>query len=90
MPDAVNNVDRRLKLTVVLLHRHVAALDRLAVAIRLRSGAALSRASIIDALISASMQKPDTIVEQILHRRMSAAQRRLQDKNGPSRIPAKN
>ena len=73
MPDVVNDAGRRLKLTVVLLQRHVAALDRLAVSIRLRTGTALSRASIIDALIAASIQKPGDIVEQILRRRVSAS-----------------
>jgi hypothetical protein len=70
MPDAVKGAGR-LKLTVVLLLRHVAALDRLAVTIRLRTGIALSRASIIDALVEASMQAPGDIVEQILRRRVS-------------------
>jgi hypothetical protein len=83
MPE-VNGV-RRLKLTVVLLHRHVAALDRLAVTIRLQTGTALSRASIIDALIAASMKKPDIIVGQILQRRMSVNQRRPQEKSDPPR-----
>jgi hypothetical protein len=79
------NGGRHLKLTVVLLHRHVAALDRLAVTIRLRSGIVLSRATIIDALIAASMQKPGDLVGQILQRRMSASQTRVQEKNEPSR-----
>jgi hypothetical protein len=70
MPDAVKGAGR-LKLTVVLLLRHVAALDRLAVTIRLRTGIVLSRTSIIDALVEASMQAPGDIVEQILRRRVS-------------------
>ncbi len=45
---------RRLKITVLLLQRHIAALDYLAVSIRLRTGVALSRAGIIGAFIEAS------------------------------------
>ena len=42
------------KITVVLLDRHVAYLDRLAIDIRLRHGKAISRAEIIRGLIEAS------------------------------------
>ena len=66
MINKTNDAGRHLKLTVVLLQRHVAALDRLAVTIRLRTGIALSRTSIIDALIAASIKKPDAIMEHIL------------------------
>ena len=60
------------KITVVLLDRHVAYLDRLAIDIRLRHGKAISRAEIIRGLIEASFQSGldlsaadsiDTIVE---------------------------
>ena len=44
------------KITVVLLDRHVANLDRLAIDIRLRHGKAISRAEIIRALIEAAFQ----------------------------------
>lgn len=44
------------KITVVLLDRHVAYLDRLAIDIRLKHGKAISRAEIIRALIEAAFQ----------------------------------
>lgn len=44
------------KITVVLLDRHVAYLDRLAIDIRLKHGKAISRAEIIRALIEAASQ----------------------------------
>src|SRR5436309_12758995 len=44
------------KITVVLLDRHVAYLDRLAIDIRLKHGRAISRAEIIRGLIEASFQ----------------------------------
>jgi hypothetical protein len=44
------------KITVVLLDRHVAYLDRLAVDIRLKHGKAISRAEIIRGLIEAAVQ----------------------------------
>ena len=44
------------KITVVLLDRHVAYLDRLAIDIRLRHGRAISRAEIIRALIESASQ----------------------------------
>lgn len=44
------------KITVVLLDRHVAFLDRLAIDIRLKHGKAISRAEIIRGLIEASFQ----------------------------------
>jgi hypothetical protein len=44
------------KITVVLLNRHVALLDRLAVDIRLRHGKAISRAEIIRSFIEAAYQ----------------------------------
>jgi hypothetical protein len=44
------------KITVVLLDRHVAYLDRLAIDIRLKHGRAISRAEIIRALIEAAEQ----------------------------------
>src|SRR5688500_12625227 len=60
------------KITVVLLDRHVAYLDRLAIDIRLKHGKAISRAEIIRGLIEAAYQSGtdlsqadsiDTIVE---------------------------
>jgi hypothetical protein len=71
MPKKGDETGRHLKLTVVLLQRHVAALDRLAVNIRLRSGVALSRASIIDAFIAASVQKPTRAIVEMLQSRVS-------------------
>ena len=44
------------KITVVLLDRHVAFLDRLAIDIRLKHGKAISRAEIIRGLIEAAFQ----------------------------------
>src|SRR5256885_11442233 len=44
------------KITVVLLDRHVAYLDRLAIDIRLRHGKAISRAELIRGLIEAAFQ----------------------------------
>ena len=44
------------KITVVLLDRHVAYLDRLAIDIRLKHGRAISRAEIIRGLIEAAAQ----------------------------------
>ena len=76
MPDSTNEASRHLKITVVLLQRHVAALDHLAVSIRLRTGVALSRASIIDAFIAASVQRPDALVEQMLQERVSVSKDR--------------
>jgi hypothetical protein len=76
MPDAPKEATRHLKITVVLLHRHIAALDHLAVSIRLRTGVALSRASIIDPFIAASAQRPDTLVEQMLQERVPASKDR--------------
>src|ERR1700755_1037492 len=44
------------KITVVLLDRHVAYLDRLAIDIRLKHGKAISRAEILRGLIEAAFQ----------------------------------
>ena len=48
--------DTWAKITVVLLDRHVAYLDRIAVDIRLQFGFAISRAELIRALIEAASQ----------------------------------
>jgi hypothetical protein len=48
--------DTWAKITVVLLDRHVAYLDRIAVDIRLQYGFAISRAELIRALIEAASQ----------------------------------
>lgn len=44
------------KITVVLLDRHVAYLDRLSIDIRLKHGKAISRAELIRALVEAAEQ----------------------------------
>jgi len=52
----VSLVDSWAKITVVLLDRHVAYLDRIAVDIRLEHGFAISRAELIRSLIEAAAQ----------------------------------
>jgi len=52
----VTQPDSWAKITVVLLDRHVAYLDRIAVDIRLQYGFAISRAELIRALIEAASQ----------------------------------
>lgn len=52
----VTQPDSWAKITVVLLDRHVAYLDRIAVDIRLQFGFAISRAELIRALIEAASQ----------------------------------
>jgi hypothetical protein len=52
----VTQPDSWAKITVVLLDRHVAYLDRIAVDIRLQFGFAISRAELIRALIEAAAQ----------------------------------
>ncbi|MBV8546016.1 MAG: hypothetical protein JO093_24425 [Acidobacteria bacterium] len=52
----VTQPDSWAKITVVLLDRHVAYLDRIAVDIRLQYGFAISRAELIRALIEAAAQ----------------------------------
>ncbi len=47
-----------LRITVVLLKRQVAALDRLRVMIRLRNKVSLSRRDIIEAIIASSSRMP--------------------------------
>jgi hypothetical protein len=49
------------KITVVLLDRHVAYLDRIAVDIRLQRGVAISRAELIRGLIEASSKTAVTL-----------------------------
>jgi len=71
-----------LKITVVLLHKHVAVLDHLAVNIRLRTGVVLSRASIIDAFIAAYLLKPRAEVEKMLQARVPATKDRLHKPRG--------
>ena len=66
MLDAAKVFVRRVKTTVILFESHVAALDHLAVTIRLRSGVKLSRASIICAFIAASVESPAALVERLL------------------------
>ena len=53
---AVAQPDSWAKITVVLLDRHVAYLDRIAVDIRLQFAFAISRAELIRALIAAAAQ----------------------------------
>lgn len=52
----VTQAESWAKITVVLLDRHVAYLDRIAVDIRLQYGFAISRAELIRALIEAASQ----------------------------------
>ena len=52
----VTQTDSWAKITVVLLDRHVAYLDRIAVDIRLEHGFAISRAELIRSLIEAASQ----------------------------------
>jgi hypothetical protein len=52
----VTQPDSWAKITVVLLDRHVAYLDRIAVDIRLQFGFAISRAELIRSLIEAAAQ----------------------------------
>lgn len=66
MPKTPAKDPRRLRITVILLKRHVAALDRLAVSIRLRAGVSMPRASIIGAFIAAFSLKPAGVVEQTI------------------------
>ena len=70
MPESAKDGARHLKLTVVLLLRHVAKLDHLAVSVRLRTGVVLSRSSIIGAVIEASRRKPRAVLEAMLQRRV--------------------
>lgn len=70
MPEPAKDDARHLKLTVVLLLRHIAALDHLAVNIRMRTGVVLSRAGIIAAFIDASRRRPRAALEEMLHRRV--------------------
>ena len=76
---------RHLKITVVLLHKHVAVLDHLAVNIRLRTGVVLSRASIIDAFIEASLCRPRAAVEKMLQARVPATKDRSHQPRGEAR-----
>jgi len=52
------HVDSWAKITVVLLDRQVAYLDRIAIDIRLLHGFAISRAELIRALVEAAAQSP--------------------------------
>lgn len=52
----ITHADSWAKITVVLLDRHVAYLDRIAVDIRLEHGFAISRAELIRSLIEAASQ----------------------------------
>ena len=74
-----------LKITVVLLHKHVAVLDHLAVNIRLRTGVVLSRASIIDAFIAAYLLKPRAEVEKMLQARVPASKDRSPQPRGEAK-----
>jgi hypothetical protein len=58
---AASQPDTWSKITVVLLDRQVAFLDRIAVDIRLRHGVAISRAELIRALIEAASQSDVTL-----------------------------
>jgi hypothetical protein len=80
MSESAKDDARQSKITVVLLQRHIAALDQLSVSIRLRTGVALSRSGIIEAFIQASRREPRAVVEGMLERRVPANKYR----NGPS------
>ena len=69
------------KITVVLLDRHLADLDRLAIDIRLKHGRAIRRAEIIRAFVEAACQSgidlteassADAIIELLTRRRKAA------------------
>ncbi len=85
MPEPAEDDGRHLKITVVLLRRHIAALDYLAVSIRLRTGVALSRAGIIDAFIAASRHQPRAVVEAMLQRRVPVNKYRKRGPRGEGR-----
>ncbi len=85
MPKSAKRDARRLKITVLLLQRHIAALDYLAVSIRLRTGVALARAGIIGAFIEASRGKRSAVVEAMIQSRTPESKdrtcRRSRDRN---------
>ena len=85
MPKSATDGGRHLKITVVLLHKHVAVLDHLAVNIRLRTGVVLSRASIIDAFIAAYLLKPRAEVEKMLQARVPTSKDRSQQPRGEAK-----
>lgn len=89
MPEPAKDDARHPKLTVILLRRHIAALDQLAVSIRLRTGVALSRAGIIDAFIEASRRKPRAGVEMMLQRRVPLNKYRRGNPRGEARTGKK-
>ena len=60
------------EITVVLLDRHVAYLDRLAIDIRLRHGKAISRAEIIRWLIEAAFRAESIFLRPIRSERLSS------------------
>jgi hypothetical protein len=62
------HTDRHCKLTVILLQRQIAALDHLAVSIRLRTGVVLSRAGIIEAFVAAFARLPNADIEKLLQK----------------------
>jgi hypothetical protein len=76
MPEPLKNRDHHMKITVVLLQRHVAALDHLAIDIRLRSGVTVPRAHIVDAFIAAALLKPRSLVAEMIQKRMAAGKER--------------
>jgi hypothetical protein len=76
MREPLKDHDRRLKITVVLLQKHVAALDHLAIDIRLRSGVTVPRAHIIDAFIAAALLKPRAILEEMIQKRVAESTER--------------
>jgi hypothetical protein len=85
MPESAKDDGSHLKITVVLLQRQIAALDHLAVTIRLRTGVALSRAGIIDAFVAASRRKPRAAVEQMLQMRVPVSRDRSPKPRGEKR-----
>jgi hypothetical protein len=80
MPESSKDDARHSNITVVLLQRHIAALDHLTVSIRLRTGVRLTRAGIIEAFIEASRSKPRAVVGATLQQRVPVNKYR---KRGP-------
>ncbi|HSY49996.1 MAG TPA: hypothetical protein VLC46_14370 [Thermoanaerobaculia bacterium] len=90
MPESAKDDARHLKLTVVLLLRHISALDHLAVTIRLRAGVVLSRAGIIAAFIEASRRRPRAALEAMLQKRVPVNKYRTRGPRGEGRSGKKS
>jgi hypothetical protein len=77
--------DSWAKITVVLLDRHVAYLDRIAIDIRLLHGFAISRAELIRALVEAAGQSPLVLSDAPDVPRMTAMLREAWSRGKPRR-----